>query len=121
MNPVQIRYTPQAMDDLLAVWDGVYEASKEASVADKYVADFVASISQKRDFPLSGIPLHYRGLFTGFFSVNFKKYKAKAKEYYQKALDDCDTGLSLNPDEEVRKALEAKKRLCEERLNDLQA
>ena len=47
--------------------------------------------------------------------------KAKAKEYYQKALDDCDTGLSLNPDEEVRKALEAKKRLCEERLNDLQA
>lgn len=64
------------MDDLLAVWDGVYEASKEASVADKYVADFLASISQKRDFPLSGIPLHYRGLFTGFYSVNFKKYKA---------------------------------------------
>lgn len=45
--------------------------------------------------------------------------KAKAKEYYQKAWDDCDTGLSLNPDEEVRKALEEKKRLCEERLKNL--
>lgn len=43
----------------------------------------------------------------------------KAKEYYQKALDDCDTGLSLNPDEETRKALEEKKRLCEERLKNL--
>ena len=47
--------------------------------------------------------------------------KAKAKEYYQKALDDCNTGLSLNPDEEDRKALEEKKRLCEERLKNLQA
>lgn len=47
--------------------------------------------------------------------------KAEAKEYYQKALDDCNTGLSLNPDEEVRKALEAKKQHCEEKLNDLQA
>lgn len=46
---------------------------------------------------------------------------AKAEEYYQKALNDCDTGLSFNPDEEVRKALEEKKRLCEEKLNDLQA
>ena len=47
--------------------------------------------------------------------------KAKAKEYYQKALDDCDTGLSLNPDEETRKALGEIKQLCEEKLNDLQA
>lgn len=45
----------------------------------------------------------------------------KAKEYYQKALDDCNTGLSRNPDKKVRKALETIKRLCEERLNDLQA
>lgn len=47
--------------------------------------------------------------------------KAKAKEYYQKAWDDCDTGLSLNPNEEVRKTLEAKKQHCEEKLKNLQA
>lgn len=45
--------------------------------------------------------------------------KAKAKEYYQKALDDCITGLSLNPDEKNKKLLEAKKQLCEERLKNL--
>lgn len=43
----------------------------------------------------------------------------KAKEYYQKALNDCNTGLSLNPDEEFRKALEANKQLCEEKLKNL--
>ncbi len=45
--------------------------------------------------------------------------KEKAKEYYQKALADCNIGLSHNPDEEVRKLLEEKKRLCEERLKNL--
>lgn len=43
----------------------------------------------------------------------------KAKEYYQKAWDDCNTGLSLNPDEKNKKLLEAKKQLCEERLKNL--
>ncbi len=45
--------------------------------------------------------------------------KAKAKEYYQKALDDCITGLSLKPNEKIKKLLEEKKRLCEERLKNL--
>lgn len=58
------------------VWDGVYEASKESDVADRYVDDFISEIGKKKQFPLSGIPLVYRGLFTGFYAVNFKKYKA---------------------------------------------
>lgn len=58
------------------VWDGVYEASKESEVADRYVDDFINEIAKKKQFPLSGIPLVYRGLFTGFYAVNFKKYKA---------------------------------------------
>ena len=33
-------------------------------------------IGKKADFPYSGIPLCYRGLFTGFYSVNYKAYKA---------------------------------------------
>ena len=36
----------------------------------------IKEIAAKRLFPFSGIPLQYRGLFTGFYSVNYKKYKA---------------------------------------------
>ena len=71
-----IRYTPQAMRDMDAVWDGVYEVSKSHDIADRYVADFADEIAAKSPFPFSGTPLCYRGLFTGFYSVNFKKYKA---------------------------------------------
>ena len=71
-----IRYTPEAVRDMDAVWDGVYEASKSFDIADRYVIEFADAIAEKKLFPLSGIPLQYRGLFTGFYSVNFKKYKA---------------------------------------------
>ncbi|MCM1192611.1 MAG: type II toxin-antitoxin system RelE/ParE family toxin [Butyrivibrio sp.] len=71
-----IRYTPEAMRDMDGVWNDVYEASKESEIADRYVNDFLDEIGKKKQFPLSGIPLVYRGLFTGFYSVNFKKYKA---------------------------------------------
>ena len=76
MTKYKIRYTPEAMRDMDAVWNGVYEASKEPDVADRYVNDFIDEIEKKKQFPLSGIPLVYRGLFTGFYSVSFKKYKA---------------------------------------------
>lgn len=76
MTKYKIRFTPEAMRDMDAVWDGVYEASKEFDVADKYVNDFIDEMEKKKQFPLSGLPLVYRGLFTGFYVVNFKKYKA---------------------------------------------
>jgi len=71
-----VRYTPEAMRDMDAVWDGVYEASKSYDIADRYVEEFADTIAAKKTFPFSGIPLEYRGLFTGFYSVNYKKYKA---------------------------------------------
>lgn len=71
-----IRYTPQAMRDMDAVWDSVFEASMAYDIADRYVEEFTDAIAEKRFFPFSGIPLQYRGLFTGFYSVNYKKYKA---------------------------------------------
>ena len=72
----KIRYTPAAQKDMDAVWDGVWEASASYDIADKYVEEFSDKIADKKDFPESGIPLYYRGLFTGFYSVNFKAYKA---------------------------------------------
>ena len=81
MTKYKIRYTPEAMRDMDAVWDGVYEASKVPDIADKYVNDFIDEMEKKKQFPFSGIPLVYRGLFTGFYTVNFKKYKAFYRVY----------------------------------------
>ena len=61
-----VRYSPSARKDIDKVWDDV----------ERYITDFLDVIAQKREFPESGIPLYYRGLFTGFYSVNFKAYKA---------------------------------------------
>ena len=72
----KIRYTPTARKDMETVWDGVLEASASYDIADKYVEEFADKIAAKKDFPESGIPLYYCGLFTGFYSVNFKAYKA---------------------------------------------
>lgn len=79
-----LRYTPEAMRDMDGVWNGVYEASKSFDIADRYVEEFVNAIAEKKQFPFSGIPLAYRGLFTGFYYVNFKKYKAfyRVKDKY---------------------------------------
>lgn len=76
MIKYKIRYTPEAMRDMDEVWDGVYEVSKEADVADRYVNDFIDEMEKKKEFPFSGIPIVYRGLFTGFYAVHFKKYMA---------------------------------------------
>lgn len=44
-----------------AVWDAVAAASENYDIV--------------KSFSCSGIPLTYRGLFTVFYSVNFKEYK----------------------------------------------
>ncbi len=72
----KVRYSLLALEDMDEVWDGVLEASKEYDTADRYVEEFADKIAEKSLFPESGIPLFYSGLFTGFYSVNFKAYKA---------------------------------------------
>ena len=72
----RIRYSPAALKDMDIVWDGVLEASASYNTADKYVNEFADKIAARTDFPKSGIPLYYRGLFTGFYSVTYKAYKA---------------------------------------------
>lgn len=79
-----IRYAPQAQRDMDAVWDGVVEASGSYDLADQYVTEFADAIAEKKEFPFSGITLYYRGLFTGYYSVNFKAYKA-----FYRIRDNC--------------------------------
>lgn len=70
-----IRYSPSARKDIDRVWDEVFSASASLEVTERYITDFGCDCA-KAEFPESGIPLSYRGLFTGFYSVNFKAYKA---------------------------------------------
>ena len=72
----QLRYSPEALRDMDAVWDGVFEASKDIETTEKYVNEFMDEIAGRKEYPQSGIPLYYMGLFTGYYSVNYKAYKA---------------------------------------------
>ena len=58
-----VRWSPAALRDL-------EDAGNDA------IDDLLNVIAAKKEFPQSGIPLLYKGRFTGFWSVNFKAYKA---------------------------------------------
>ena len=73
---MRIEYSPIAVRDLERVWAEVFEASASEETATKYVDDLMNQISAKQDFPKSGAPLYYEGLFTGFYFVTFKSYMA---------------------------------------------
>ena len=79
----RIQYTPQAVKDLDAVWDDVLEVSQSIETADRYINDFMDTIAEKRSYPKTGSPLYYRGLFTGFYSISFKAYKAFYRIEYE--------------------------------------
>lgn len=66
MKKFKIHYTPEAMSDMDAVWDGVYEASKESDIADRYGNDFIDEIGKKKsNFRF----LEYRLYIGGFLLV----------------------------------------------------
>ena len=71
---MRIEYSPVAVRDLERVWTEVFEASASEETATKYVDDLMNQISAKQNFPKSGAPLYYEGLFTGFYFVTFKSY-----------------------------------------------
>lgn len=66
-QPFKLRYTPDAQDDLDSIWLDVLNASSMPDVASQYISDLMDAVSEKKVFPASGIPLFYRGLFTGFY------------------------------------------------------
>ena len=71
-----IKYSPTALRDLNRVMNEVFEASKDHNITSKYINDLLDKIEAKRDFPLSGAPLYYENLFTGYYFVVFKSYLA---------------------------------------------
>ena len=71
-----VRYSPKAGNDIESIWDVVYSDSGNYDAADNYIEGIIEAIEEKKEFPRSGAPLTYRGLFTGFYSVLHKKYLA---------------------------------------------
>ena len=72
----RIEYSQAAIRDLDRVWNEVYEASKEADIATRYVDGLMDCVAEKRAFPKSGAPLYYENGFTGYYDVVFKAYMA---------------------------------------------
>ena len=72
----RIEYSQAAIRDLDRVWNEVYEASKEADIATRYVDGLMDCVAEKRAFPKSGAPLYYENRFTGYYCVVFKAYMA---------------------------------------------
>ena len=72
----KLRWTPEALNDLDRIWDEVLEVSGEMDTADRYIAGLRKAVSRKREYPESGTPLNFMGVFTGIRFVHFKKYLA---------------------------------------------
>ena len=69
-----IKFSAQAGRDLDRTWDEVLETSKSLAVTTKYIDDLLDKIESKSEFPLSGSPLYYEELFTGYRFITFKAY-----------------------------------------------
>ena len=72
----KLTWSAQAAADLLAVWDTVFDLSRNAETADRYAEKLKETVLSLTDHPKTGFPLIYDGLLTGFYSVNYKAYKA---------------------------------------------
>lgn len=72
----RVEYSKAAVRDLDRVWTEVYEASKDYSIAERYIDDLMNKVEAKTDYPESGSPLYYEESFTGYYFVVFKAYMA---------------------------------------------
>ena len=72
----QIRYSFEARRDLRKVFEDVWAISADLETARKYTADLILQISSIQEYPRIGFSLCIGDYFTGFYSVNFKAYKA---------------------------------------------
>lgn len=74
--PYQVRYSFEARRDLRKIFEDVWEASADLETARNYTTDLVQQIASIQEFPRMGFSLYIGDYFTGFYSVNFKAYKA---------------------------------------------
>ena len=87
----KLLWSSDALDDLDRIWTEVNEASGDFDVADDYIAGLRKAISQKREYPMTGTPLNFMGVFTGIRFVHYKRYLA----FYRVRDDVMEVGRIL--------------------------
>lgn len=70
----KLLWSPEARDDLDRIRMDVLKASGDLDTADRYIAGLRSAVSRKREFPQSGSPLNFMGVFTGIRFVHYKRY-----------------------------------------------
>ncbi len=76
MKKYEVVYSVDAIKDMDEIWEGVWNASRDLDTADEYIRDLSKVISRAGQLPKGGIPVYYKGLFTGIYFVRFKAYLA---------------------------------------------
>ncbi len=70
-----LKYSNESINDIVKVYNGVLEASKDKNIANKYIDDLLKSISSKKDFPYSTPIIECFGIKTAIHHFTFKAYK----------------------------------------------
>lgn len=87
----KLRWSPEALKDLDRIWEEVLEASGDIDTAERYIAGLRKTVSRKREYPESGTPLNFMGVFTGIRYVHYKRYLA----FYRIRNDRMEIGRVL--------------------------
>ena len=72
----KIRYTPEALVDLMQIKEDITFVSGSSNVASRYLRELIGKFKEKKLFPQSGIPLNFEDIFTGYYFVHYKAYNA---------------------------------------------
>lgn len=86
-----IRYSPEAVNDLEIIWEGVLEVSGSFDTADAYIQGIRDEIRKRKLYPQSGKRLHYDGEFSGIYYVTYKEYHV----FYRVREDVIEVGRVL--------------------------
>ena len=70
----RLLWSSDALDDLDSIWKDVLTASGDSETADRYIAGLRKEIILKKEYPHSGTPLEFMGMFTGIRFVHYKRY-----------------------------------------------
>lgn len=70
----RLLWSPQARDDLDSIRMDILKASGDLDTADRYIDGLRNAVRRKREFPQSGLPLNFMGVFTGIRFVHYKRY-----------------------------------------------
>lgn len=87
----RLLYSPLAQEDMEAIWlDAAWDAQAGES-ADRYIRGLREQLTTRQGYPKAGLPIRFRGEFTGVYAVIYKNCAA----LYRLRGDDIEVGRVL--------------------------